>query len=101
VYDAIDDPYTYKNSIVLVNRLDLHQQTALDKFEAEISSARAQEPLPAGDLDFEHYRAIHHHLFQDVYEWAGQIRTVCISKGGNPSVFWKILKARRPNYSGS
>lgn len=50
MYDAVDDPYTYENSTVLVNKLDLRSQTELDDFEAEISSARAREPLPAGDL---------------------------------------------------
>jgi len=87
MYDAIDDPYTYENSTVLVNKLDLREQTALDEFEAEISNARAQESFPAGDLDFKHYKAIHHHLFQDVYEWAGKVRSVRISKGGNPFCF--------------
>ena len=87
MYDAIDDPYTYENSTVLVNRLDLRTQAELDAFEAEISSARAEEPLPEGVLDFSHYRAVHHHLFQDVYDWAGQLRTVRISKGGNPFCF--------------
>jgi len=87
MYDAIEDPYTYKNSTVLVNKLDLRNQEDLDAFEAEISSARAEEPLPEGALDFEHYRAVHHHLFQDVYEWAGQPRSVRIAKGGNPFCF--------------
>jgi cell filamentation protein len=87
MYDAIDDPYTYENSTVLVNKLDLRTQAKLDAFEAEISSARAEEPLPEGALDFSHYKAIHHHLFQDVYDWAGQVRTVRISKGGNPFCF--------------
>jgi cell filamentation protein len=87
MYDAIEDPYTYKNSTVLVNKLDLREQAELDAFEAEISSARAEEPLPAGILDFAHYKAMHYHLFQDVYQWAGQVRTVRISKGGNPFCF--------------
>jgi cell filamentation protein len=87
MYDAIDDPYTYENSTVLVNKLDLRQQAELDAFEAEISSARADEPLPEGNLDFAHYKAVHHHLFQDVYEWAGKVRTVRIFKGGNPFCF--------------
>jgi cell filamentation protein len=68
MYDAIDDPYTYENSTVLVNKLDLRNQSALDDFEAEITGARANEPLPEGTLDFTHFCAIHHHLFQDVYE---------------------------------
>ena len=29
---------------------------------------------PQGRFDADHLRAIHHHLFQDVYEWAGQTR---------------------------
>ena len=87
MYDAVDDPYTYENSTVLVNKLDLRVQEELDAFEAEISTARAEEPLPEGALDFTHYKAVHHHLFQDVYDWAGQVRTVRISKGGNPFCF--------------
>jgi cell filamentation protein len=87
MYDAIDDPYTYENSTVLINKLDLREQAELDAFEAEISNARSDEPLPEGDLDFTHYKAVHHHLFQDVYEWAGKVRTVRISKGGNSFCF--------------
>jgi cell filamentation protein len=87
MYDAADDPYTYENSTVLINILGLRKQTELDAFEAEISSARAEEPLPDGSLDFTHFKAIHHHLFQDVYKWAGQVRTVRMSKGGNPFCF--------------
>lgn len=35
----------------------------------------------ARTYDGDHLRAIHWHLFQDVYEWAGQYRTVNIAKG--------------------
>ena len=96
MYDAIEDPYTYKNSTVLVNKLDLQNQADLDAFEAEISSARAEEPLPGGsmDMDFENYKAIHHHLFQDVYHWAGQVRTVRIAKGGNPFCFPENIESQ-------
>lgn len=87
MYDAIDDPYTYENSTVLVNKLDIRTQAELDAFEVEISSARAEEPLPEGALNFSHYKAVHYHLFQDVYDWAGEVRTVRISKGGNPFCF--------------
>ena len=94
MYDAVEDPYTYENSTVLKNKLDLRSQGELDAFEAEISSARAEEPLPDGTLDFEHYCAIHHHLFQDVYEWAGQPRTVRMSKGGNPFCFPENIESQ-------
>jgi cell filamentation protein len=94
MYDAIDDPYTYANSTVLVNKLGLQSQAELDAFEAEISNARADELFPEGTLDFAHYKAIHHHLFQDVYEWAGKARTVRISKGGNPFCFPENIESQ-------
>lgn len=94
MYDAVSDPYTYDNSTVLVNKLDLRNQAELDDFEAEISNARADEPLPDGDLSFAHYCAIHHHLFQDVYDWAGTVRTVRISKQGNPFCFPEHIEAQ-------
>lgn len=34
-------------------------------------------------MGYAHYCAIHRHLFQDVYSWAGQPRTIRIGKGGN------------------
>jgi cell filamentation protein len=97
MYDAVEDPYTYRNSTVLLNKLDLRNQAELDAFEAEISSARAEEPLPEGILDFKHYCAIHHHLFQDVYDWAGQPRTVRIAKGGNPFCFPENIQSQATN----
>ncbi len=94
MYDAVDDPYTYENSTVLINKLDLRDQTELDDFEAEISAARAKEALPEGSLDFAHYCAVHRHLFQDVYDWAGTPRTVRISKDGNPFCFPEHIGAQ-------
>jgi cell filamentation protein len=83
MYQVEDDPYCYPGTTVLKNLLGLTKQAELDAFEAEITDQRAREPLPAGRLSFTHYRAIHHHLFQDVYPWAGKLRTVRIAKGGS------------------
>ena len=83
MYEAAADPYCYPGTTVLKNRLGLRDQAALESFEAEITAQRAAEPLPAGSLNYAHYRAIHRHLFQDVYSWAGKIRTVRISKQGS------------------
>lgn len=38
---------------------------------------------PAASFDFAYLKAIHRHLFQDVYSWAGEPRTVDIAKGGS------------------
>lgn len=82
-YDAVPDPYCYKGTSVLKNRLGLRDQGQLDAFEHEMTTQRADEPLPSGLLSVTHYQAIHKHLFQDVYRWAGRFRAVRISKGGS------------------
>ncbi|MBF0671561.1 MAG: Fic family protein [Salinibacterium sp.] len=63
-------------------------QDALESAEADYGLARTAElmsrPVRAtGDL--RHLRAIHGRLFQDVYDWAGQLRTVDIRKGNDPA----------------
>lgn len=83
MYDAVPDAYCYPGTTVLINKLGLRTQDELDAFEAEITAQRSDEPLSEGHFDADHYRAIHHHLFQDVFAWAGELRTVRIAKGGN------------------
>ncbi|SFQ30530.1 cell filamentation protein [Bradyrhizobium sp. Ghvi] len=86
-YDVFDDPYCYKGTSVLKNRARLRDDKTLEAFELEMSTLRAEEPLPAGRFTPTHYKRIHHHLFQDVYPWAGKYRTVRTSKGGNPFAY--------------
>ena len=79
------DPYTYPGTDVLRNILDIHDPRQLGAFEANATAARLIEldaaPL-AGQFDPTHLKAIHRHIFQDVYPWAGEFRTVNIAKGG-------------------
>lgn len=82
-YDAAPDPYCYAGTSVLKNRLGLQTQADLDAFEHDMTAQRFDEALPVGRLGITHYKAIHRHLFQDVYPWAGRFRTVRISKGGS------------------
>lgn len=93
-YDAFDDPYAYPGTTVLKNRLDIRDQNTLEAFEIEISTLRAEEPLPEGIFDATHYCGVHYHLFQDVYEWAGQYRTVRTSKGGNVFCYSEHIPTR-------
>ncbi|MBS0531147.1 MAG: Fic family protein [Proteobacteria bacterium] len=83
MYDAFDDPNCYEGTTVLKNKLDLQTQEELTDFEQAIVSQRAEEPLPSGKLDQRHYCALHRHLYQDVYDWAGELRNVRTAKGGN------------------
>ena len=82
-YAAEFDPLCYPGTTVLINLLDIRDQTELDEVELALFLTRADEPLPAGELDYPHYSSLHRHLFQDVYAWAGQPRSIRIGKGGS------------------
>ncbi len=80
-----DDPYLYPGTDVLRNKLGLRELEAFTLAEYGLSYSRIgglQGVHRAGDLDLQHLQAIHRHLFQDVYDWAGELRTVHIDKGG-------------------
>jgi cell filamentation protein len=93
-YDAFDDPYSYKGSNCLKNRLGLRDPAVLQAFELEMSSLRAAEPLPTGRLGPGHYQRVHWHLFRDVYTWAGRYRTIRTAKGGNWFCFPEHIPAQ-------
>lgn len=70
----------YLGTTVLINKLDIRDHETLD--EAETLATYINAARLEGDFDFAHYKAIHHFLFSDLYDWAGQVRTVDISKKG-------------------
>jgi cell filamentation protein len=69
---------------------------ALQRLETPLALRRLlelqQSPI-AGRFDTGHLQAIHHYIFQDVYDWAGGLRTVSISKPGAPFPPPEYLKA--------
>lgn len=76
-------PYTWPGTDVLRNRLGITDDKTLAEAERRLTLARGAE---AARLTFpataDGYRALHQHLFQDIYDWAGKDRTVDIGKGG-------------------
>ena len=77
-----DRDYCYPpDYTVLRNRLDIRDGSALEAAERQFVAQRLLEVVPTGDFDLAHLRAIHRHLFQDVYAWAGEVRAVEIAKG--------------------
>jgi cell filamentation protein len=87
------DPYCFPGTTVLRNRLDIRDEARLGEAEAILTHLRAEEPLPPGAFDPAHYRALHRHLFQDMYDWAGDYRTVRLSKGGSTFCFPEHINA--------
>lgn len=79
-YDA-DDTYCYSGTDVLRNKAEITNAEDLEAYEGELSTLRSIEILEnpiAGQFDLAHLQRIHLALFQDVYDWAGKIRTVDI-----------------------
>jgi cell filamentation protein len=78
------DPYLDGEHGVLRNRLGLMSSEELAAAESDITHFRIAQlqrhPLP-GRYDLTHLQAIHEWIFGDVYDWAGEIRTVSIGKG--------------------
>lgn len=72
---------------MLENKLGIANEVELAHEEERLTKLRARELFEAGLLDsleagtFAGLCAIHRHLFQDVYDFAGQMRTVNIAKG--------------------
>lgn len=82
--ESSDKSYCYPNTNILKNKFDIRDIDVLHEAEREYSMVRYAELEKrgvTGRFDLNHLRAIHKYLFQDVYEWAGEIRTVDISKG--------------------
>jgi cell filamentation protein len=87
-----DDPYLFPGTSVLRNRLGLTDPGQLDKVERRLVAQRIAEGVPTGDFDLIHLRAIHRQLFQDVYDWAGDLRSGEISKGGHQFQFRQYIE---------
>jgi len=79
----VDDPYVYPGTDVLQNKLGIKEARKLQDAEKKLVALRHKMGLPPGRFDYPHLKAIHKHLFQDIYAWAGCERTVNISKGNS------------------
>ncbi len=94
LYETDDSTYSYPGTTVLKNLRNLKSRRALARFETAMTAQRFNEPLPVGRLSIRHFRAVHHHLFQDIYAWAGKNRTVRISKQGSAFCYPEYIDAQ-------
>lgn len=79
-----DSKYCYPNTFILINKLGIKDNKALNKAEREITAMRVsqiKENARKGCFDLKHLQEIHKFIFRDIYTWAGQLRTVNIAKG--------------------
>ena len=86
-YHYLDTELKYTNKNGLLNNLaNIEDEKILLVFESLKVSKRIEELIdkPIKIKDSDSLLKIHYFLFQDVYEWAGQVRVVNISKDGKP-----------------
>lgn len=75
----------YENTTVLKNKFDIRDEQQLDTLEQSITSmliAKAAIDIPFENVDFEFYKNLHKYIFTDIYEWAGNVRKIDMSKKG-------------------
>lgn len=80
----MDNVYCYPGTSTLRNKLGIHDKERLLTAEIKLIAIRLyqlQEQPIQGKFDFSHLCRIHKHIFRDLYDWAGKIRTVDIAKG--------------------
>ena len=80
--DSIKDD-CYENTMVLINKVNIRDEAKLADVEETFvlaNSAEIELQNDFTDVDFEYYKNLHKKLFEDLYEWAGRIRTIDISK---------------------
>ena len=89
------DPYVYPGTTTLVNKYNLRNQAKAQKLE-DINSAIRIKQLKTkpinGSFDLDHLKKIHQHIFKDSYKWAGEIRTINISKDESQFAFAQYIK---------
>lgn len=80
-YGVGEDAYCYPGSPVLRNKLDIRDEPTLSEAEQQLSAIAADNvefsPPP---YSLAYLRNIHRVLFSDLFEWAGELRTVGMSK---------------------
>ncbi|EKZ0165480.1 Fic family protein [Enterococcus faecalis] len=72
---------------MLENKLGIINQLELNRLEERVSKEKAKQLYDSGDIDrveigtFKGLSYIHNYLFEDIYEFAGKVRSQNISKG--------------------
>lgn len=81
-YGTGQDPYAYEGSATLINKFNIHDDNILAEAEKDLTTLAAYDiefKLPPYDLRY--FCQLHKQLFVDLFDWAGQLRTIDISKG--------------------
>ena len=82
MYDVKNSIYTYPGSEVLKNKLNIQDEEKLKNYEVDMVAFKLStiEKHIKKTYDENHLKAIHKHLFEEVYDFAGKYRKENIEK---------------------
>jgi cell filamentation protein len=78
------DPYLFDDVDIMRNLLGIRDAEELERAEADITYftlADVDGSVAALPFDLTRLLAIHKHIFKDIFDWAGMLRNVQITKG--------------------
>jgi len=81
-YDtSYNDPYCYDGTFVLKNKLKIKDFDELETAEREITAYSLKDiEYQDAPYNLKYLQTLHKQLFNELYKWAGELRTVDISK---------------------
>lgn len=95
LYEAVNSVYCYPNSNVLVNKLNIHDNEKLSVIERKLVLLKLYELRQnknIGNFDIHHFLSIHNFLFEDIYPFAGKIRSEDIAKDTFRFAKWEYIE---------
>ena len=81
---------------MLINKLGIVDAKELEKSERQITTfklTRVSNNPPAGIINLDYLKLLHKLVFEEIYAWAGEFRTVNIAKG-NLFCSWEYLESQ-------
>lgn len=95
LYEAVNSIYCYPNSNVLVNKLNIHDNKKLATVERKLVLLKLytlRQNKNIGNFDIHHFLSIHKFLFEDIYPFAGKIRSEDIAKDNFRFAKWEYIE---------
>lgn len=95
LYEAVNSIYCYPNSNVLVNKLNIHDNKKLATIERKLVLLKLytlRQNKNIGNFDIHHFLSIHKFLFEDIYPFAGKIRSEDIAKDNFRFAKWEYIE---------
>ena len=95
LYEAVNSIYCYPNSNVLVNKLNIHDNKKLATVERKLVLLKLYTLRQNNNIekfDIHHFLSIHKFLFEDIYPFAGKIRSEDIAKDSFRFAKWEYIE---------